>query len=101
MVLVIVALVIILSVRFFTYYSQLALLQNGEKVNLATRLTDEPAIKNGRQQFRIKTKDGQKINITTGLSTLYKYGDRVRISGSVKSNEYNGYTFFTMNFHAS
>ncbi len=87
-----------LAFRFFTYYSQLITLQNGENVNLETRLTEEPVIKNGRQQFRVKTIGGQRINVTTGLSPQYKYGDRIRVSGNVKSNDYNGYTFFTMNF---
>lgn len=87
-----------LAIRLITYNSQLSILQNGEKVELETRLNDTPEIKNGRQQFRVKTQNGQRVNITTGLIPQYRYGDRIRVSGSVKSNEYNGHTFFTMNF---
>ncbi len=95
---IVLIMVVVLGFRFFTYFLDLPVLENGGKVDLETRLTDEPVIKNGRQQFRVKTKEGQKINITTGLTPQYKYGDKISIFGVVKTSEYNGHTFFTMNF---
>ena len=66
-------------------------------MDFVDRLTEEPQIKGGRQEFRVKTEKGERIKIITGLNPLYQYGDKIHISGSLRTNDYKGHTFFTMN----
>lgn len=90
--------IMMLIFRLFIYYSNSQDLISRQKLEFETRLTQDPEIKNGRQQFRVKSASGQRINITTGLSPQFQYGDILYISGKVKSNKYKGHTFYTMNF---
>lgn len=91
-------LIFLLSLRLFLFYREDKPLLNGQELNFKVRLTEEPQVINGRQQFRIQTPEGDRIRITTGLSPQVEYGDILRISGEVKSSEYKGHTFFTMLF---
>lgn len=97
-IIIILILIIGLGSRFFIYFSQPQNLKNGQKLEFKARLSEVPQLKNGRQEFRIKSSSGKRIKITTGLSPQFQYGDKLHISGIVKSNEYKGNTFFTMNF---
>jgi competence protein ComEC len=84
--------------RSFFYFSQSTDLKNGQKLDFKSRLTQEPQIVNGRQQFTIKTHENARIRIITGMNPRLKYGDNLHISGIIKTSEKNGHTFFTMLF---
>ncbi len=65
----------------------------GQKIKFNTRLTEEPQIIYGHQQFRVKNGNGERITIITGLSPIYQYGDRIKIEGVISQNNYKGHIF--------
>lgn len=91
-------LVILLSIRVALYFPQAQKIKNGQELVITTRLIDEPQIKGNRQQLKIRTKDGERITVTTGLYPRYLYGDKLIIKGKVKSSLYKGHEFFTMSY---
>lgn len=90
-------LLIFLVLRFNFFYSQHQQYKNGQKVDIETRLTEEPQIKFGKQQFRIKTNFGERLTITTGLDPVLQYGDRIKVSGTISQREYKGHIFSILN----
>ena len=95
---IIVVLIVVFTIRIWIYYEKNNYFENGEELKIETRLVDDPDIRNGNQQFRIKTDNGQKIYITTGLSPIYKYGYKIKIEGKIKEKVYDDYSIFTMSY---
>lgn len=89
---------IVLLVRFYDYHNQKTDILDGNEVSLETRLMEDPDVRDGRQQFRIKTNNNQRIYITTGLDPKLKYGDKIEISGIIREKVYDDYSLFTIDF---
>lgn len=97
-ILAIIVLLALLSIRIWYFYHHSEYLVDGEELNFQTRLIDDPEIKNGRQQFSLKSDSGQRIYITTGLFPQLNYGDKILIRGELTKKNFESYSIFTMSF---
>lgn len=88
-----VVLLLLLILRSAIFYSGQRPYRDGQKLDFETRLTEEPQIKFGRQQFRVRIGNGEEITIITGLKPQLQYGDRITVSGIVSQQDYKGHIF--------
>lgn len=85
-----IVLMLLLGMRFMLYYQNQKSFKDGQKLEFKTRLTEEPQVIYGHQQFRVKPGNGERITIITGLNPVYQYGDSIRVSGTVSQKYYKG-----------
>ena len=81
-------LLLILSFRFYLFYTNRYQFLDGEKVDFKALILSSPQTTGSQQSFTANYKN-QKIRITTNGSPEVNYGDSVRISGKI-SNRNNG-----------
>lgn len=84
---IILILLSILSLRFFSFYSNEPQYKEGQYISFETTLLSQPKISGRMQYFTAVLDNGQKINITAQRFPQYHYGDTIRISGSIKLKE--------------
>ncbi len=77
-------LLVVLSVRMIFFYGNLPIYREGQKIKFFAKLSEEPQLVSGRQQFRVKTPDGLGLSIVTGASPIFAYGDRISIEGKLR-----------------
>lgn len=80
----ILSLLIILSLRFISFYSHLPVYKDGQYLSFETTLLSEPQIISRYQKFTANLNDGSRILVTLPSSPEFHYGDAVRIEGPVK-----------------
>ncbi len=80
----IIALILILTLRFFTFYQSRNNFKNGQEISFETTLFSEPQFVGNYQKFTVVLTTGEKIFVTVPLSPQYGYGDRVSILGPVQ-----------------
>lgn len=90
-------LILLLLGRMIFYAQTEKQYDEGEKISFKIRLTEVPQVKYGKQQFRVKSGNGQKITISTGLNPMYQYGDVLKIKGAISQRDYKGHIFTSMN----
>jgi len=83
-----VLLLLILSFRFYLFYSNRYQFSDGEKVDFQAMILSSPQTIGSQQSFTANYKN-QKIRVTTNGFPEVNYGDSVRISGKI-SNRNNG-----------
>ena len=92
-----VILLFLLILRFLLFYNHQESYRDGQKLELETRLSEEPVIKFGKQQIGVTSSNGNKITIITGLKPQLQYGDRIKVSGIISQKSYNGRIFSSLN----
>ena len=83
---IVICLLLILSLRFYFFYSNQPELLDGETVSFETRTLSQPHIVGSRQIFTANYKN-QKVRITTSRFPEFNYGDFVSISGKISNKE--------------
>lgn len=92
-------LIIVLGFRFFFFFgSKNEKLQDGQSLSFETTLFSEPKISGRSQKFSVSNNSTQ-IFITTTLFPEFHYGDKIKISGTLKVKLLNNRTqLYGMNF---
>lgn len=85
----IIALLTLLSLRFYFFYSHLPTYKDGQLISFETTLLSEPKIISRYQKFTANLNDGSRILVTLPSVPEFHYGDAVRIEG-VLSNKNRG-----------
>ncbi|MCL6096354.1 MAG: ComEC/Rec2 family competence protein [Patescibacteria group bacterium] len=80
----IIALILILILRFFTFYQQQNSFKNGQEISFETTLFSEPQFIGNYQKFTAALSTGENVFITAPLNPQYGYGDKLRISGTLE-----------------
>src|SRR3989344_4981721 len=86
---VILFLVFVLAIRFFSFYSSIPKIGDTQKITIETTLFSEPKLKSNSQQIRIK-KDSSTIFITTPRFPQFSYGDMLSITGNISEKKLDG-----------
>src|SRR3989344_4564830 len=76
-------LLVTLAFRFIFYYSNQTTLKDGQKISFTGRLMTEPETQGSLQRFSFR-KEARKIFITTAAFPRYRYGQMLKISGTIK-----------------
>ena len=82
--LLIVFLVVCLVLRFFFSFQNSKPYQDGQEVNVAGVLLTEPKVSGLRQNIRVSPEGRETIFVQTSRFPEFHYGQRVKISGTVK-----------------
>ncbi len=96
--LVVVLLVLLLGVRFWSYYRDFTEYRDGQGVRGVFVVNGEPQELYGRQSFKVKDKYGTSINVATVISPKYELGDKLFIDGLFTRSIYKGHFFLSINF---
>ena len=91
--LIVFVLLILLFVRLWGYFHNLPVYKNGDRIVLATRLTEQPEIRMGMESFMVTDKFGTRIRVNAAAGQLYNYGDNLLITGTltIKNQFYSLY----------
>lgn len=87
----------LLILRFYSYYSNLPRLKDGQEIVVNAVITSEPEISGRLQRFRISPR-GINVYITTAKYPIYKYGEKLKIEGEVRLSESEGRIYHSMSF---
>src|SRR5438874_457344 len=94
---------IFLAVRLVLFFSTQPPLHNGQHIGLTTRLQQEPTIlasptgrQGDKQQLRIKTDRAEQVFITTDMSQIFSYGQKLEITGIVLEKVLPTHSFWVM-----
>ncbi|HYM65594.1 MAG TPA: ComEC/Rec2 family competence protein [Candidatus Sulfotelmatobacter sp.] len=90
-------LIVLLTVRLFSFYLSRPIHKDGEAVSIQTTLLDEPKNAYNYQTFWIQDKSGQRILVKTKSSIIYSYGDNLKVSGNLKIRVLNKNSLVTLN----
>lgn len=74
---------LILSVRFYLYFSTLPEIRSGQKISIQYTFLSEPKFTEGNQEFSVG-----KIKVYTALYPAFHYGDVVLIKGQVSEESF-------------
>jgi competence protein ComEC len=96
--LVVVLLVLLLGVRFWSYYRDFPEYKDGQGVREVFVVNAEPEVLYGRQSFKVKDKYGTYINVVAGASPKVNLGDRVFVDGVFTKKLYKGHSFVSVYF---
>jgi len=77
-------LLLILGLRFYSFYSHQYQFKDGERVDFQAIILSQPQAVGSQRSFTANLKN-QKIRITTDGSVEVNYGDSVRISGKISN----------------
>src|SRR5205814_4235597 len=94
--LVVVLLVLLLGVRFWSYYRDFPEYKDGQEVGQVFVVNGQPEELYGRQSFKVKDKYGAYINVVVGASPKVNLGDRVFIDGVFTKKLYKGHSFVSV-----
>lgn len=89
---------LLLALRFGYFFQNRHVYVDQERVKFMVRLTEEPELKNGQQQFSLKTPDGQRVKVITGSGPLYHFGDRLMIDGVFTKKNYKNFSYLVTYF---
>ena len=81
---IIVTTILLLCLRFTTYYQNVPSYVDGQGIHLQVVLQEEPQLSNQGQKFVVKTGENKRIYIQTNLSEHYHYGDTLAIEGQLQ-----------------
>lgn len=81
---------IVLSLRFFFFFTNLPVYNDGDNVKYSTGLQEEPRLTGRGQQFSIKDPAYNTIFIRTNAKQIYHYGEVLRIEGRLHKSKYQG-----------
>ncbi len=83
-------LLILLSLRFFFFYSNKPLYKDKEKISFETVLLSDSRTTGKYQTIIANLPYGDKVFITAPVFPKYSYGEKIKISGPVKTLRFNG-----------
>lgn len=91
---------LVVSVRFYTFFSTLPNYASGDQVSFESMLLQESQPVFGNRQRIVATLPNSKpVYITTSRYPIYSYGDTLAISGVIKETELSSNSYiFTMQF---
>ncbi|MBI2049701.1 ComEC/Rec2 family competence protein [Candidatus Roizmanbacteria bacterium] len=79
----ILALITLLSLRFFFFYHNQNQYKDKEKVGFTLTLTSDPQIVGSQQRISANLGTGERILVITSLIPEFHYGDRLSVSGTI------------------
>lgn len=79
-------LLLILSLRFFFFYSNQPQFEHGQKVNFTSLLFSEPQIFGSRQLFTANLGSHTRVRITTSRFPQLHYGEHIHIKGTISNS---------------
>lgn len=82
--LVFIALIVLLSLRFFLFYQNQPQYTDGQEIEFETTLLSEPQIASRVQRLTANSKTGERIFITVLRFPEFHYGQTLHISGTLK-----------------
>ena len=85
-----------LALRFTSVNSSQPHYQDNQSVRFIATVREEPEIKKGKQRVRVQTPHGVPVTIILSALPLYQYGDRLRITGTLKRSDYEGRVFWLL-----
>lgn len=88
----------LLGIRVFLFFQHRPQYQDGQKVLFTTTLLSEPRTSERFQRITAYLPGGERIFITTTRYPEYHYGDRLSVSGKLKSKLLKGRQILTMSF---
>jgi len=86
-------LLVVLSFRFYFFYSNQYKLVDGQKISFETTILSQPQTVGGQQAFTANYKN-QKIRIIVSRFPEINYGDFMRISGKISNRNYGALIYF-------
>lgn len=81
---------VLLLVRFMSAYQQAYHFRDGQKITLEVTLASEPKTTSRSQQFSVRKPGFDTIFVHTALFPEYRYGDKLRLSGTLKEKVIEG-----------
>lgn len=97
--LILLALLVGLGVRLWFFYQNQPQYNNNQKLEFQTTLLSEPKIKGKLQQLHVRLANGVLVFVTTPIYPQLSYGDRIRVSGNLKTKVLeNKKIIYTMSF---
>ena len=96
---VIIVLLLILTIRFFVFYSAKSNYQDGQEISFETTLFSEPQFLANYQKFTASLPTGENVFVIAALYPQYKYADKIAISGPIRvlSRRGGGQSYDTSN----
>ncbi len=85
--LLIILLLVLLALRFHSFYESHPTLKAGQKVSIEATLGEEPELTNKGQSFSIKADTNQIIFIKSTTSPRFHYGQKLLISGQLEEKK--------------
>jgi len=82
-------LILILSLRLFLFYSQKTQYKDSQSISFEATVFSDPKFLGNYQDFSVNLPTGELIFVQTAGYQEYVYGDRIRISGSLKTKLLN------------
>lgn len=95
---VLIILLLILTVRFIVFYTQVNNYQDGQLIKFDTTLFSEPQFLTGYQKFTANLSTGESVFVTAPSYPQYKYGDRLIISGNLKVRVIKNKSIYSLYF---
>lgn len=77
-------LLILLSLRFFSFFATQSQYSDGQEVTFTTTLLNEPQVYNKSQRITAQLSNGQTIFVTTSRFPEYSYAQTLQISGPIR-----------------
>lgn len=92
-------LVIILAVRFLFFYSEREIYSDKQRITFHAILMSEPKLISSKQSLSANLPNGERVYVTTDVSSSFNYGDNLNISGTLnKQLLKDGRSIWTMIF---
>ena len=76
-------LLLALSVRFYYFFEERKVYEDGQSLTFTTTLTSQPRIVGNQQIFTANLSSGERVRVVTGRFPEFDYGDHLEINGSV------------------
>ncbi len=89
----------ILAVRFLFFYSGREMYSDKQRITFHTTLLSEPKLISNKQSLSANLPNGERVYVTTDVSSSFNYGDNLNISGTLnKQLLTDGRSIWTMIF---
>ncbi len=85
-------LLILLSLRVFTFYSSRQIYKEGEDIEFNSRVLSEPKVYKDYQSFSVNLPNGETAFIKTDVYPVYYFQDNIQVSGKLEYRLLNNKT---------
>lgn len=87
-----------LAVRFEHFYRTLPKYHEGERYQVIGTVQEEPKLAFGKQNVKVKTAEGFRLTVVTGVAPLYQYGDILQIDGVFTKKQFQNFEYWVAYF---